>query len=171
MPKRQDRILQDARRIGTSLNHGEIAMNAYPEINELQNLIKQAIESASDTYLSSVLDGIDKRFDGFSKSIDQRLQQMEKHIKKLEDRISSISPPEKKKEPSKNQEMEPIDEFRSKLKGIIPSRLSSEEITEHIEFIRENAKYIPEFLIEEHEKHIREISKPPNGIRRNELDL
>ena len=96
---------------------------------------------------------------------------MEKHIKKLEDRISGISPPEKKKEPSRNQKMEPIDEFRSKLKGIIPSRLSSEEKAEAIKRLRENAKYIPEFLIEEHEKHIREISNPPNGIRRNELDL
>ena len=74
MPKHQDRILQDARRIGTSLNHGEIDMNAQPEINELQNLIKQAVESASDVYLNSVLDGIDKRFDGFSKSIHQHRQ-------------------------------------------------------------------------------------------------
>ena len=89
-------------------------MNAQPEIHELQNLIKQAVESASDAYLNSILDQIDKRFDGFSKSIDQRLQQMEKHIKKLEDRISGISPPEKKKEPSRNQKTYLSDKIESK---------------------------------------------------------
>jgi hypothetical protein len=73
----------------------------------------------------------------------------------------------KMKESLENQEVQTVDKLRPYLKGIIPTRLSREERQKLIEQLRENAKYIPEFLIEEHEKHVQEISKKPDGICRD----
>ena len=71
------------------------------------------------------------------------------------------------KELLENQEMQTAEELRSQLKGIIPRRLSEEEFRELVEWIKEYQKTIPPFLIEEHKKHVEEISKPSDGIRRN----
>jgi predicted nucleotidyltransferase len=71
----------------------------------------------------------------------------------------------------KKQESPPVDEFRSQLKGIIPRRLSDEEFGDLIEWLKENAKNVWEFEIKEYEKHVREISKPPERVHRNKLDF
>ena len=66
-----------------------------------------------------------------------------------------------------NQEMQTTDQLRSQLKGLIPPRLSKEERLGLVKWLKENAKNISPFVIEEYEKHVAEISKPPDSIRRN----
>ena len=66
-----------------------------------------------------------------------------------------------------NQEMQTADPLRSQLKGLIPPRLSKEERLGLVKWLKENAKNIPKFVIEEYEKYVQEISKPPDGMRRN----
>ncbi len=71
-------------------------------------------------------------------------------------------------EPSeKKQESQTVDQSLPQLKGVIPPRLSDEEFDELLAWLKENAKNIREYEIREYEKHVAEISKPPDGIRRN----
>jgi hypothetical protein len=68
---------------------------------------------------------------------------------------------------TKEKQVEAQKTEEPQLKGVIPPTLSPEEGRELIEWLRENQKNIPYFLVKEHRKRVREISKPPDRFRRD----
>jgi NTP pyrophosphatase (non-canonical NTP hydrolase) len=70
---------------------------------------------------------------------------------------------------TEEERIEQAKQFESQLKGVIPRKLSVEEAGELIEWLKENKKNVPYFLVKEHRKRIREISKPPDTQKRKRL--